>query len=181
MPSHINFGGVTPNNPRLFEDQLEGFRGAFAREVEDVGPERARLGAGISSMVASKAGRVGGSQQQRFAGGLTQLLQKAKVRTGIAKRGEKAIEGQRLKDRLTLARSAASRRGLALRGVDAARRTRLGLDTSLQASKDQVTSSLFGVAGGIAGGLAASIKERMKRNQIDQDLAPLFEPGSGTF
>lgn len=186
-PSAGNFrpagiGGLSQrvgNTSRPFESSFEGLKQRFASDVADTGQEQRRFGAGLSSSIAQKFGTVGGSQQAVFAGNLSQIGRKAKARSRIAGRGDAAIKGQQLKDRISIARQGLSRRGLSQRAGQSAERARAGLDASLQASKDQVGSAIFGAAGAIAGGATRGIADKFFTNRaIDKGNQEIFNDPS---
>ncbi len=163
LGSRVQRAAVDATRP--FEDLFGKFRSSFARDVADTTQEQNRLGSGLSSVVASKFKRVGG--RPGGGGNLSQLERKAKARQQISGRGEKAILNQQLKDRIGIARQNISRRQLSIDAAGASASARIGLNTSLQRSKDQVGSAIGGAIGSVAGGLASGLSNRKFGTTVD--------------
>ena len=170
---------------KSLETQMEGLRTRFAADVANTGGERRRVRAGANSAAQAKlSGNRGG-----FSAQLGQALRRSKARQGITNRGEKAVENQALKDRITLARDAASRRGQLLSAASGSARLRSGLDARLQGARDSVNQAFAGAAGALAGGAVRGFGDSLfggdqlgqgmlqQQNEVDFFLGT--DPGMG--
>lgn len=136
--------------------RFSSMRNQHIRNVDDRGPERARLASSASSATAQQMGGPATS----FSGGLAKTLAAAKARTGVMNRGEEAIKGQQLKDRLAIVRDGIAKRGRGIESLGRAANIREGVDVSAQAARDFTSASNANVAGGLAGMGAAWFANR---------------------
>ena len=171
------FGNQAVSNLREGEEAFGGLADRFAASVANVGDQRRELAAGTSSAIASKFRNQGGGPRG-FARNLEQAVRKAKARSQIGNRGDKAIANQQLKDRITLARKSIGRHGAIAGAIGTAGRQRTAISNAEQAADDSVNQAKFGAIGGIVGGgLSKAIDSglfKFKGAEID----PLVDRGT---
>lgn len=137
---------------------FEGLAGRHLNRISDTGQERGRVG-GLASALAGQQQRTGTNQ----ATTLNEALRISKARTGIVNRGEKAVENQNLKDRLTQVRRGIGRRGAALGAQGAAAEIKQGVNVARDASQQFADQSRADLFGGIAGAGIATLAGNRKR------------------
>jgi hypothetical protein len=92
------------------------------------------------------------------------MLRRAKARQGINLRGEAAIKGQRLKDRLGIVRSSLARRASAIDLQGAGEQIRAGVNLNSQRAADAISQGRAGMFGAAAGAFGGILKGNRDNN-----------------
>lgn len=136
---------------------LGGLKARFMSDVENLGPERRRLG-GQSSLQAANASAQGGSPT--FAGSLANALRIAKVRQGIMSKGDEAIRHQQFRDRISVARLAMGQRQRGISSLANAANIREGVNLANAEAGADRSASNASLLGGILGAGVSAYKNR---------------------
>lgn len=174
MPSHTLTERLTSKTSEgATREQLgvvAGERGRFASlrdqfigDVQSIGAERQRFGAATGSQAFQVLRDQGAGTS--FGSTLRRSSRVAKVRQGVANRGDAAIRNQRLKDRLQLARSGLGRKGAALNLQSIGQQIRSGINIGVSSARDRGRAA---VAGAIGTGLGAAAGV-LRQNKLNND------------
>ncbi len=143
--------------------RFAGLRDQFIGDVQSISGEQQSFGAATGSQGFQVLRDQGAGTS--VGGTLRRGLKVAKTRQGIMNRGDAAIRGQRLKDRLTLARSGLRRQGQALELQSMGEQIRSGVNIGVQSAKDEARASTAGLIGT---GLGAAVGI-MRQNKLNND------------
>jgi len=136
---------------RDFEAAGERLRGRHETSVGAIGGRINRIQAG-ANLAAQREGSHKFAGPRGFARQLEQNIKRGKARQGINERGEKAIRNQQLKDRLTLVRQSAQKRGTLMDTSANAAKLRSAGEAATQSANSQTRAAMTGAVGAIAGG-----------------------------
>lgn len=140
----------------------------FEAESGNIETERRSL----RGIVSSAAAQNQSAETGVTAGGtLRDSLRRAKTRQGVINRGDAAITNQRLKDRITAARSGIAQKASALDLAGAGAQIRAGIELNAQRGRDAISGARAGAAGATAGAFAA----RLSGNK--EDTGSFFDFG----
>jgi len=128
----------------------------FERDANNIAPEQRKLRAAASSASAQSLRDRGAGTSA--AGTLREQLRTAKARQGIIQRGDEAIRGQRLKDRLSFVRNNLQRRSGALNLAGQGQQIAAGVKLNAQNVGDSVNAARAGAVGGALGSFAGIMK-----------------------
>ena len=147
------------------------------RDAQNIAPEQRKLRASASS-ASAQAVRDAGGGGTNAAGSLRTALRQAKARQGIVLRGDEAIKGQRLKDRLKFARSALTRRVSAIDLGTSGQQIKAGIQLNAQNARDSLATARSGAAGAAIGGFAGILKGNKDDNGSFFDFGKKNSSGS---
>lgn len=125
----------------------------FSTNANNIGNEQASV-----RRAASAAAGADPRNATTQGGTLSESLRRAKARTGIVNRGDKAIRQQRLKDRLKLVRSGLSRKAAAIDLQGTGQQIRAGVNINAQNARDAISGARASAIGGLAGAFAGIAK-----------------------
>lgn len=173
MPSpQLNeFSGLSDaiSNTRTAGARFGGATTRFIGATNSIDSERSQFRGGLSNVLARQtAGSAGGNS---FASTIRGTLRQAKVRQGIANRGEASIRGQQLRDRLAVARLGIRKRQRGISSLGSAANIREGVNLANANADSSIATSNADLFGSIAGAGAAVIKDRRE---------PTTSPPGGT-
>jgi hypothetical protein len=136
---------------------------SFGDVASQADRQKRRLRGSLSSQIAQ-----GGSQQPMptFGGALSDALRRTKVRSRIASQGDKAIEQQQLRDRVSIAMAGRQREGQYMQAAANAANIREGVNVGVANANQQIQNANMGMWGSIAGGLAGAVANPEFRNMF---------------
>lgn len=94
-----------------------------------------------------------------FAGALGLATRRARVRVGIARRGEAAVENQAIKDRIAMTQAHVQRQGVLQAQLGQAANIQQGVDVGAQQAKDRASAAKYNAIGTVVGAGFSALKE----------------------
>jgi len=168
------------------EARAEGLRTRHETQVGALGGRIRRIQAG-ANLAAQRDGSHRFAGPRGFARQITQAERRGKARMGINQRGEKAVQNQQLKDRITIAKQGLSRRGQIMDSAMNAANIRAGGQAAISGAHASTQAAYAGAAGAIAGGALRGFGDKLfdtgnlGQGIADQqaDVDSFFGAGSG--
>lgn len=158
--------------------QLTGLRSRVQANIGNSAARQKRQLGGAASLAAQQEAGDQATGATSHASTVANALKRAKARTGIAGRGDKAIRNQQLKNRLTQVRAGVAQKGRAIDLQTQGASIRAGVDTNKEAASLYSRSATAGAIGSAAGGLAATLKNNQTNNK---SLFDFGAEGPGIF
>jgi hypothetical protein len=144
--------------------------------AQNISPEQARIRSAATSSAMQRLRDEGAGTDAGST--LRAALRTAKARQGIIQRGDAAIKGQRLKDRLGFVRGGIKRRARAIDLQGAGEQIAAGVNLSAQRAADAMSAARWGTAGAAAGAFGGILKGNKDNNGSMWDFGKKNTPKS---
>lgn len=179
-PSHLR---ASLERARMDQDRFKGLRN---RAAASISTQRAREGGQLRRTAAQMVQLEDAKQgpPTSFAGAVEQATRRAKARTGIIARGEKAIANQNLRDRLAFAKAGMQKEGSLQVALQKAANIREGVNVGVSDANAEIAASNAALAGGVIGGIGGFLSNENNRDWLGgifkkQPEVKVPKPGSG--